>query len=82
MLSLNSKTCTKISLILLILLMILTSLYDNRDPIQFCFIMVACWGIGGVNLIFISKIKMKCLKRIIILLDILCIYGWLFYLPL
>lgn len=80
MLLLDSKTCMKLSLFFLILSMILISLYDKDYPKYFCTIMVTCWIIGGINLIFTSKISSKFLKRCIILLNVLCIYGWIFYL--
>ncbi|OTO52489.1 hypothetical protein A5814_000575 [Enterococcus faecium] len=82
MLSLKSKTCTNISISLLVLCIALTIFFPSinynddgtRIRIMFCI-----WLFGGLSLIFSTKINSKCLKAIVIVSNLICIFNWIIF---
>lgn len=83
MLPLKSKTCTIISIILLSFCFISASFYFHpsiENNFQFLvFITFCCWSTGGLSLVFSTKINSQILKMLVILLDLIGIYGWLIF---
>ncbi len=82
MLPLKSKTCTIISIILLVLCIIMTSFYPSTKYGNYTIlvsIMFCSWLFGGISLVFSSKINSKCLKACVILLNLICIFGWIIF---
>ncbi|MBL4996236.1 hypothetical protein CUZ89_1212 [Enterococcus xinjiangensis] len=43
------------------------------------FITFCCWSTGGLSLVFSTKINSQILKMLVILLDLIGIYGWLIF---
>ncbi len=82
MLPLKSKTCTIISISLLVLCIALTIFFPSinynddgtRIRIMFCI-----WLFGGLSLVFSTKINSKCLKAIGIVSNLICIFNWIIF---
>lgn len=79
----KKKHHVRISFILLILSIIFTSFHfvpSVKANFSFSgFIMSGSWMSGGLSLIYSAKIESKWLKRIVIFLNLICIYGWFFF---
>lgn len=73
----------RICFIILIIPIIFTSFYFvpsvKTNPSFLGFTMSGCWISGGINLFYSTKIESKGLKGIIIFLNLICIYGWIFF---
>lgn len=82
MLPLKSKTCTIISISLLVLCIALTifflSINYNDDGTRIR-IMFCIWLFGGLSLVFSTKINSKCLKAIVIVSNLICIFNWIIF---
>jgi uncharacterized membrane protein len=79
----KTKTCTVVSVVLLMVSLTFASLYvgsskrfnyDLVTLIDFC-----CWVCGGISLIFSTQIESKFFKAVVIVLNWICIYSWLIF---
>jgi hypothetical protein len=79
----KSKICTIVSIILLMVSLSFTSLYFDSSTkfnyelvtlIGFC-----CLMSSGISLLFSSGIDSKVFKRLVIILNWICVYGWFLF---
>jgi hypothetical protein len=81
--ALKNKRHTIVSLILTTITIIFTSFYFiPYMEYNFNFLMftvLGCWVSGGINLIYSTKIESGKLKVGIILVNLFCVYSWLFF---